>query len=70
MNFEIPWKTNIYSLIFNISLKKSMFSRLFGHLKAFQSALLSTVKYEPPARKEEDEGNHWQPAGAFSKNNI
>ncbi|CAB54457.1 RRM domain-containing protein [Caenorhabditis elegans] len=28
---------------------------LFGHLKAFQSALLSTVKYEPPARKEEDE---------------
>ncbi|CAB54458.2 RRM domain-containing protein [Caenorhabditis elegans] len=30
-------------------------NKLFGHLKAFQSALLSTVKYEPPARKEEDE---------------
>ncbi|EFP10585.1 hypothetical protein CRE_01452 [Caenorhabditis remanei] len=27
---------------------------MFGHLKAFQSALLSTVRFEPPVKKESD----------------
>ncbi|CAO4372460.1 unnamed protein product [Caenorhabditis nigoni] len=28
-------------------------NKMFGHLKAFQSALLSTVRYEPPVKKED-----------------